>query len=70
MKLISQQACANCKYLEKCIEHVMYHPNSQIRCVNFGYVKEYVDDVIAHLRNELENEFEKYMNYLIGLEEN
>ena len=70
MKLISQQLCANCKSLEKCIENAVYHPNLQIRCLNFRYVKEYVDDVMTHIKNEFENEFNKYMNHLIGLEEN
>lgn len=69
MELISQEVCATCKSLEKCIEAAAHHHNSQIRCVNFGYIKEYVDDVMTHIKNEFENEFNKYMNYLIGHEE-
>lgn len=70
MELISQQVCANCQELEKCINTAVYHSNSQIRCVNFGYVKDYVDDVMLHISNEFKNEFNKFMNHLIGSEEN
>ena len=57
MEIISQQACEKCTCLDKCVDTAMYHPEKQIRCVHFGYVKRQMDEFI----NELINIPEEYL---------
>ena len=34
------------------------------------YIKEYVDDTMTHIRDEWKNQYNKYIDYLIGYKEN
>ena len=49
MEIISQQACEKCACLGKCVDAAMYHPEWQVRCVHFGYVKRQMDELINEL---------------------
>ena len=57
MEIISQQACEKCACLGKCVDAAMYHPEWQVRCVHFGYIKKQMNE----LTNELENGLANYL---------
>lgn len=43
---LSQEACSQCKDLEKCVTTAVIHPKSEIRCIHFGYIKKVTEDCI------------------------
>ena len=55
MEIISQQACEKCACLGKCVDAATYHPEWQVRCVHFGYIKKQMNELTSELENGLAN---------------
>ncbi len=54
---LSQEACSQCKDLEKCVTTAVLHPKLEIKCIHFGYIKkvveDYIDNAIIKIANSL-----------------
>lgn len=64
MEINSQQVCAKCESLERCVTTAVFNTEAQIRCIHFGYVKKVADNYMDKFKDEII----KIKNELIGYE--
>lgn len=64
----SSQACHKCNHFDQCVKTA--HTGSKVRCIHFGYIEQFTEDVVKVVQDQMNECIHEYMNNLIGRKEN
>lgn len=63
----SQEVCQKCNHFNQCVKTA--HTGSKVRCIHFGYIEQFTENVVKVVQEQMNECIHEYMNNLIRRKE-